>query len=264
VSGDEIIVLGVCGLIAGWRWVQWARLALLGSLLDDGPARRWLVLTPLMCLLLLFAVLRAFASFDVRNSGLYTTFYMVMGAAWVGLVPLALPLMGLSLRDDVIERRNPAARVTVGAAVIAATFCFAGANIGDGPGWWVVVFCAALATVGLLALWLLLEILTQMSEAITVDRDLATSLRLAGLLIGAGLILGRAVAGDWVSAQATLHDFAAVAWPVALLAILSVVLEFLLRPSATFEPSAAWHGVPPMLLCVGVSVAYVMGLGWWA
>ena len=49
---------------------------------------------------------------------------------------------------------NAAAAMATAGATIGVTLSYAGGNIGDGPGWWVVVFSAAIATAGLFACWL--------------------------------------------------------------------------------------------------------------
>ena len=125
----------------------------------------------------------------------------------------------------------PSAAVAIAGALLGITLCFAGGNIGDGPGWWVVVFSAGVATAGLFAAWLLLEALTGISDTVTIDRDLAAGVRLGGLLVACGLRLGWAVAGDWISAEATLRDFAANAWLVLVLLAIAVLVERVARHS---------------------------------
>src|SRR4029453_10538043 len=145
---------------------------------------------------------------DVRDDPTYLFMYVLLGAAWVGVWIRLLAMTGVSKRDDVVERSNSSAALAVAGATLGITLCYAGGNIGDGPGWWVVVFSAALATLALFAAWLLLGFASGVSDAVTVDRDPAAGLRLAAFLIGCGLILGRAVAGDWESAAATVREFA--------------------------------------------------------
>jgi hypothetical protein len=89
----------------------------------------------------------------------------------------------------------------------------------------VVAFSAGLSTVGFLGLWALTEWLTGISELVTVERAGGAGLRLGGFLAGTGMILGRSVAGDWVSAQATVRDFIGMAWPALLLALAAVTIE---------------------------------------
>jgi uncharacterized membrane protein YjfL (UPF0719 family) len=187
---------------------------------------------------------------------------MVLGAGWVGGITKLLPFTGISPRDDILERGNAAAAPAVAGALLAFTLCFAGGNIGDGPGWSVVIFSAGLASVTLALLWLLLDSLTGVCETITVERDPATGVRLGALLAAAGLVLGRSVAGDWVSGPATLHDFVVHAWPVLGLFGLAIVIERALRPSQNHPiRSVAMVGLVPALLYLAAALGYVVRLG---
>jgi uncharacterized membrane protein YjfL (UPF0719 family) len=265
MSEDEVFVLIVGGVIGLVAWVSWYWQTLRPPPL--GPrtqARRWLWLVPPVCAVLLFGVLRSFAAEDVRHSPIYLFFYMVMGSAWVGIAKAQFAFLGMSARDDVIERGNLAAACGISGGLIGLTFCFAGGNIGDGPGWWVVVFAAALATVAFGVLWGLLAKLTDLADAVTIDRDPAAGLRTAGFLAGAGLVLGRAVAGNWVSTGTTLADFGARGWPVLLLLATAAAIERLLRELAGRE-GAGWlaAGLAPGLLYVVLGGVIVAWAGPW-
>ena len=225
--------------------------------------RRLLHLAPLVAAALLWAVLRTASSFDVQDDPVYLTFYLVLGSAWVGLWIRSPALAGISVRDDVVERANGSAAIVVAGAMLGITLCYAGGNIGDGPGWWVVVFSAALATLALLAAWMVLEFASGVSDTITVDRDPAAGLRLAGFLIACGLILGRGVAGDWVSAEATVRDFVAAAWPVVVLVIVAAIVERVARPTPESPQSPVFaYGIAPALLYLGGAAYQVMRLGY--
>ncbi|HTW93689.1 MAG TPA: hypothetical protein VMD30_02775 [Tepidisphaeraceae bacterium] len=260
MSGDEIFACILSVVIAFWRWGRWYWRMLSGR--QAGPSRLLLSLVPPACALSLFICLRAWASRDVRNDPTYLAFYLAMGAAWVGLALLFLPMFAINVRDDVVERRNPAPAWTAAGAIAGATACFAGANIGEGPGWWVVVFCGFLSTGGLFVSWAVVQSITGAADTITIDRDAATGLRLAGVLLAVGIILGRAVAGDWVSAPATVNDFFRYAWPVLPLLACESVLGRVLRPSAQNPvPSPLVAGIIPALLYIGWAVAALMLVG---
>ena len=266
MSDDEIFFLMLSLGLSAWLWGSWFVAA--ESTAPRSSSRRHrmpLFLAPLAGAVLLFAVLKTASSFDVRDSPLYLTFYMTLGIAWLGVGSRLLALFGLSARQDVIERPNPAAARAIGGALIGVILCFAGGNIGDGPGWWVVVFCAALSTAALFILWYLLDKATGLSDAVTVDRDLAAGTRLAGFFAAAGLILGRAVAGDWVSPGGTVADFGAAAWPVLLLGAVAVALERRLRPTPGRPlPPVASHGWAPALAYLAVAGLAVARVGWWS
>ncbi len=161
MSGDEVFVLLISIVLSAIIWGRWLwEVSFVAPRLSKSRDRRPLFLYPLAGAVLLFGVLKSFASFDVRDSVVYLFFYMMMGVAWVAVGLRFLALFGLSPRDDVIERGNRAAAQAIGGAVLGITLCFAGANIGDGPGWWVVVFSGALATGTFFVLWVRLKKLT--------------------------------------------------------------------------------------------------------
>jgi hypothetical protein len=94
----------------------------------------------------------------------------------------------------------------------------AGANIGDGPGFEVVLFCSVLATFYLLVLWFLIAWASGLADSITIECDLGAGIRAGGWFAGTGVVIGACVAGDWISAAATLRDFVRYAWPLAIFA----------------------------------------------
>ncbi len=258
MSGDEVLVLVVSVIVACVLWgksiyeifqvryhrAPFLRAASCGVLL--------------LCGFTLHYVLRRYASHDVRDSTTYTTFYMVMGAAWIGAAIRIWQMLGISMRDDLLESENSAAAFAIFGALTALTFCFAGGNVGDGPGWWVVVFAALLSTGALFVSWCVLDRIAGVGEAITVDRDAASALRVAGYLIGSGAILGRAVAGNWVSAGATVADFAVLGWPALVVLVVAVILEKVLGPNARApQRSALIFGLPVFLAVLAASAWYL-------
>jgi hypothetical protein len=188
-------------------------------------------------------------------------FYVVMGAAWVGGAIRLVPYAGISVRDDVIERGNRAALWSVLGALLGITLCFAGGNIGSGPGWWVVVFCGFLSTGTLFGLWWLVERLAAVSDAVTVDRDPASGIRLGAFLAASGLVLGRSVAGDWHSAGATIADFAGRAWPAAAIALLAIGLQRAWPPTAERPARGEAAALLPALLLIAPAIAWIAHLG---
>jgi uncharacterized membrane protein YjfL (UPF0719 family) len=265
MSVDESFALLSGLVIACYTWFLWYRDLLAVARGRSGFLGR-LILSgvPLVCAYILFQVLRRFSSSDVRDDVFYLVFYMILGVAWVGLGITALALCDLSARDDVVERANRAAIPAITGGLLAITLCFAGGNIGDGPGWWVVMFCGVLSTSTLLLAWKLLNRLTQAADAITVDRDAAAGVRIAGFFVGAGLILGRAVAGDWTSVWATLFDFGRIGWPVILLLAVAVLIERKLRPSPeSLDRPVLISGVLPFLVYTGIGVAALEQAGPW-
>lgn len=265
MSGDEVFAMIVSAFFAIYCWKEFLGGLLFLGMLSRRPAARtvaWLAL-PFAACAILFVLLR-WSSHDVRDNPVYIFFYMVLWLGWTGLWNLALDYLGLSWRDDAFECGNAAASIALGGGLLGVTLIFAGANIGEGPGWWVVVFCAAIGTATVLALWGIGNGFTRIQEAITVDRDAAAGWRTAGFFAGSGLILGRAVAGDWHSAQETLADFVVKGWPVLLLWGIVLMLDSACRPLPERPfPNRVLYGLLPGLLLIAAGIADVATQGPW-
>ena len=263
MSGDEVAVLVASGAVAVYGWIVWYSRPLGVARLGGAATGRQLLFTaPLLCAVILVVVLLTLSASDVRDAPRYIALYMVLGAAWIAIGSLSLPLVGISPHDDVAERRNPAAAYAITGALIGITLCFAGGNVGDGPGWWVVVFSAGLATLVLFLLTLALEAMSGISDVVTIDRDVAAGVRLGGFFVACGIILGRAAAGDWVSTAKTVRDFALVAWPALLLLAGAALIERAARPTVKRPVAPALsHGVIPALVLILAAVLHVVRLG---
>jgi hypothetical protein len=266
MSGDEIGVTLMAFLVAAGLWGMWyyrpVSIARLGSRESEYRGSGLLRLAPLIATLLVFAVLRTLAAHDVRGDWRYLVMYTILGVAWTGAALTLVPALGVSAIHDVYERDNRAAAWAISGAIVALAVTYAGGNIGDGPGWWVVVFAALLATVTLFLVWAAFEHWTGVSDSITVDRDEASGIRLAGFLLGTSLILARGAAGDWVSAGATIRDFLVVSWPAVPLLLIAGVVESRARPTpARPSPPVTSHGVGPALLYVAFGVIAVVVAG---
>lgn len=265
MSVDEAVVLGASLMLGALSWSRWYGDVRAAAWRRSGFRERWwLILPPLVAAFLVFLVLRGWAASDVRDDPQYLLLYEALGVAWISAGLRVLPLLGLSARDDVVERGNRAAAIAIAGAIVGIALCFAGGNVGEGPGWWGVAFCALLSTGTLLLFWALLDRLTRVADAVTIDRDPAAGVRVAGLFLALGLILGRAVAGGWLDVGAALLDFALKGWPAAVLLALAVLLERRLRPTpeAPDRPALS-HGAVPALLYLGLSAAAVGMAGPW-
>jgi len=106
--------------------------------------------------------------------------------------------------------------------------------------------------------------MTRVAEDITVDRDISAGWRTAGFFIGAGLILGRAVAGDWHSADATVVDFLQKGAPVLIVWATEVALDQIMGPTPKRPaPDKFLCGFLPFLILVGAGVGDVFLQGPW-
>lgn len=265
MSDSEIMVSFaslIVGVILWLRWI-WRQMRVSARLSPVG-LRLPLYVTPWIAMTLLFLILRRFADELVRDDPAYLALYTLMGLAWTGVFIHVLAGMGLCARDDVAERNNAAAVPALIGAILGSTGAFAGGNIGDGPGWWVVVFSSGLATLSLLAMWVILDRTCHVIEHITVDRDPATGWRAGAMLVATGAITGRAAAGDWESPLGTVIDFVVLGWPAALVLMIAILLERVFGVKPQREPGGAiMTGLLPGLILIALAAAYLILLGWW-
>ena len=192
-SEDEIFAFAVHLIVALFTWTRWIMAVWAKPMLGRTSAMRWpLWCAPFVAMSVVMSLLGSFAASDVRGT-IYIGFYAVIGLAWIGMGSLLFSIIGPSPRDDVIERRNNPAGVTLLGAVFGFSFAFAGGNFGDGPGWWVVLICSVLSMGTLLLLWILQSRAHQRRDHHRARRADRCPHRV--LLMACGGILGRSVAG---------------------------------------------------------------------
>ena len=201
---------------------------------------------------------------EVRANAGNVFFLTFVGTVWLVFATKLFSWLGLSFRDDAVERRNIAALTALCGAVPAVALTYIGGSQGEGPSYWNNVFSASLGTVGLLGVWLLLELGAKVSVSIAEERDFASGLRMCGFLLAIGLVLGRAAAGDWHSESATVRDFIHDGWPATILWATALVIERLLRPGRR-RPFPAWPscGLLPALFYLALAAAWLWHLGAW-
>lgn len=265
MSEDEVFALLlslVLALLGGALWyVRGLRITRLGA---SRGALAMLLLAPPAALAFLWIVLATAAAVEVRTDVRYQFLFVAMGASWAFLLPRLLAFVGISYRDDALDRRNVPAAVALVGTVAGLAVLFAGSNMGEGPSIWNTVATALAATAGLFGVVLGLALCTSFGESIAVERDLATGVRFAGLTTASGVVLGRASAGNWVSVDAMVGDLVALGWPVAVLMLAAIALERVFRPrESNPRPSPIVAGVVPAAAFLTLSLAYVAYLPDW-
>ncbi len=222
----EIIILlfsGYYSIKGIYNWYR--RIAGIWPSERSNTIKYTLGLLPIIAFAIILYTLRVLASFDVVGDFIYIVFYMSLGFAWVFMgIKLIFPFFDLSWIDDVIENKNKAALFSITGAFLGLVIIYSGANIGDGPGWWCVIFAGGLGLISWMLLSSLMNKFTQVFERVTVDRDIYCGIRFGSYLVASGLILGRASAGDWTSFSMTIIEFM-VGWPVLPLTLLAVLVE---------------------------------------
>jgi len=213
-----------------------------------------------LSLLLAGAAVQKWGAAELRANFTGVAFITLIALPWLIAATMLFAWFGLSLRDDVAERKNTAALVALCGALAGVAFTYIGGNLGEGPSYWNNFYSVGLATIGFFGLWLVLEIVANVSISVAEERDLASGVRLGGLLLAMGLVLGRAVAGDWHSTEGTFHDFVHDGWPAGLLCVLAIPVEFADRPSR-HRPFPSWLSAG-LLPAVGYLVL-AAGWLWW-
>jgi uncharacterized membrane protein YjfL (UPF0719 family) len=265
-SGDEVLFFAVAGVVALITTVRWYYFVARAKSFRPSPIRIILAIVPLILVIALLVVLAKLAD-PVYVAGKldYTLLFTAGGIAWMFLAVSAFALLGVNVRDDALERTNLAAALSVAGGMIGVMLAYAGSNIGNGPTIWTTLLPAFVAALALLAAWGALEMLTDTAEAITVERDAATGVRVGAFLACAGLILGRSMAGDFdvqAGYSGTFGDFVLLGWPVAALVPAMVVLHHIARPTPQRPiPSVVTAGLIPAAALIALTLGYVLALG---
>lgn len=265
MGDDESMAMLASMIIGGWAaWLWYLRGLRISHLGGSAMARAALFLAPPVGLLFLWRGLGAYAAFDVRSDVRYQWLFLAMGSIWVFVLPRCLAFIGVSYRDDALERRNVAAAIAIAGTVVGLAVLFTGSNMGEGPSIWNTVDTAVFATAGLFAAVLVLALATRVGDTIAIERDVATGVRFAGWITASCIVLGRASAGDWVSHGAMLGDLVSVGWPALVFLVVAVLVERALAPRAALpRPSVVSAGVIPAVGYLVVSSFYVATLPGW-
>lgn len=257
-SIGEGFVLGISIYFSATFLFGWYRQTALSTRFFGKPGLRvYLFLLPFIPVILYLLTLTSVASWDVINVMPYIGMYLVLGIAWLSLTFSGMLLFwSFSYQDDALLGKNRAALALLTGAMIGVSLIYAGANIGDGPGWWTIVFAGGLGTLSWLLLGALINKLTGIIERITIDHENGSGIRFASYLIASGLILARASAGDWTSFSVTILEFLA-GWPVLPLVAMMILFELLLFKNQENDAEDAYRNVKSMI-AVGIYLLYAL------
>ena len=260
---DELLVFVTSLGISAWAGSHWYwRLANAGPPYSRATLRVRIVLgaLPIALLVVLNSALQAGAAREVREDSVYSWLFLALGAAWLALAWKVTAWLGIDVGDDALERNNSAACVATCGALVGSMTIYGFANIGEGPTIWTTIGPAALGSVAAVGLMATYQSLSGAADAITIDRDLASGIRFAALALSSGLILGRPLAGDYVSAADTLGELFGQAWPVLPLVGLATWVERRLRPTPE-QSDTLRRGLLPSLGYVALGVLDLVHLG---
>lgn len=224
MSASEFFILLVAGTAAGFFLYRWYRFT--ARNIEVRPAlfiRISLGLMPVLSSVIILYTLNNLASFDVVGG--WVLFYWIIGIMWLyGAVGLMFAFFDISWIDDALNAGNKAAALAVIGGGLSVTFIYAGANVGDGPGWFCVFQAGGLGIVAFIVLGIIANLITKCFIRITSDRDIYCGARTGAYFIGSGVILGRACAGDWTSYAQTVREFGD-GWPVLILTAAFILTE---------------------------------------
>jgi hypothetical protein len=263
-ADDEIFFLfaaGVGTVVAAVRWYR--PLAGRRVVGDAAGVRGMLAVTPVLCTVGLFEVLRRWSDpVYVAGHADYMLMFLLGGGVWLAAAWAAVSLVGVSPRDDALERKNVAAAVFVSCMLAGVMAAYAGANVGGGPTIWTTLVPAIAGTAILVACLVVLCVAAPVSDAIAIDRDVAAAVRNGGALVAMGIIIGRAAAGDWISWWNTFGDLLGLSWPAGVVFVVGMGLNRTMLPTPAVPVPSRWRcGVVPAAAFVIAAVAYVLLLG---
>jgi len=266
LGADEIFFILVAGLVGFFTLIRFYRdLLQVWTGRTTAFSRLALALLPPISILLLFYVLQRWGdALQVNGHPFYIALFIVGLCAWQGLTTRLVAAWGINIRGDVLERRNAAAAIFIGGAIFGTGLLYTFCNVGAGPTIWTTIVPAGVGTavlviVAWIALWP-----ARIINVIVIDRDIPTAMRHMGLWITGGIILGRAMAGDWISWQQTFTAFCIQGAPVLFLMALTMVLDALLRPTPQEpRPSVLSSGVAPVFIDAAITTVWLIYLGPW-
>jgi len=148
------------------------------------------------------------------------------------LVNDGLILHGFKIRDELIDDQNAGTGVVVAASYIATGLVIFGAVSGEIGGIVTTVIFWALGQLALVLAGLMYEWITPYSIHDEIEKDnVAAGVAFAGALVGIGIIVFHASAGDFISWTINLQDFAIeVVAGLILLPIVRFISDVILLP----------------------------------
>jgi len=87
-------------------------------------------------LIMVAVALHLWGAAEVRANASDVFFLTFVGAVWLVLATKLFSWLGLSFRDDAMERRNIAALTALCGAVPAVALTYIGGSLGEGPSYW--------------------------------------------------------------------------------------------------------------------------------
>ena len=223
-----LVLLGLARVVQQWLYGQTLRVMLTES---DNPAIGIAVAGYLFGVIWTITVLLGTLSYnlvlDIRNVLLYGC----LGIVLLTVVALGTCRVFLGMRmQEQLAARNVAAAIVVAGVYIATSLTYSGGLIGEGGGFWIMLLFFLLGQLALLGITYAFRWLTRYDDVQEIaSGNVAAALALAGLLIAVGLIVRRAVAGDYLGFLPSLGSFLlALLLAVVLYPVRQVVVQWII------------------------------------
>jgi hypothetical protein len=259
MSADESAIVFSAGMLAALCWLLGFATAVQTNLLVRPWGRLTLVIVVLFASLgVVAAALITHADPQVRSRPGYIVLFLAVAADTLAAAAVVGSAVGLPVLDGYVRRRNTSAGWAVAGLWLGTGIVNAAANVGRGDTIYTTLGPLALALGALTFLVAIMAVATSRFRAVRLDRDKPAGVRLGGLFIAWGLILGRAVAGDWESTRRTCDDFGAYGWPVLVLLVVAMPVEWVLRPTIRRPRVSPLAGIGPAAIDVAAAVGWVL------
>jgi hypothetical protein len=217
---------------------------------------------PLVAFVIMATILSTVAAPSVTSSPGWILFYIVVGFGWIQCVlHLVFRCFDLSWIDDVVGKNHtePALLPVIG-SLSGITLIYAGSNIGDGPGWWCVIYASAIATLVWFILGHIIQKTTDAFSTITIGRDLPCAIRMGAYLLASGAILAYAAAGDSIDVTTDIVNIAICSLTAIPLAILAIFVERYYRKSKCTSRNMACSFSATGMKCAGKFAAFAWSI----
>jgi len=215
-----LVLLGLGRLVQQWLYGQSLR-ALLTE--RDNPAMGIVVAGYLFGVIWTTTVLLGNLSYELVVDILGVLLYGCIGIVLLTGVALGTcrVCLGMGVQEQLVAR-NVAAAIVVAGVYIATSLTYSGGLSGEGGGFWSMLLFFLLGQLALLGITYAFRRLTSYNDVQEIAAgNVAAALALTGLLIAVGLIVGRAVSGEYLGFLPSLGSF--------LLALLLVVVLYPVR-----------------------------------
>lgn len=223
-----LVLVALARLVQQWLYGQSLRTMLTEN---DNPALGIAVAGYLFGVIWTITVLLGTLSYDlvldVRNVLIY---------GGIGIVLLTVVAMGtcriflgMGMQEQ-LAAHNVAAAIVVAGVYIATSLTYSGGLVGEGGGFWIMLLFFLFGQLALLGITYAFRWLTHYDDVREIaSGNVAAALALAGLLIAVGLIVRRAVAGDYLGFLPSLGSFLlALVVAIVLYPVRQVVVQWLL------------------------------------